>query len=131
MREAASGNEAHQQRLEDAGRVHIVAQRGMHIHLGALKTARHLAFTRTPSVVCHGKVHSTPCKGLHSVEELGQRTVGAHSGFALAEHAVPENGKLHGIRPVVHQEQQPTKQKREHSLGTVGIKATHRSARAE
>ena len=46
------------------------------------------------------------------MEELGQCLVSGHGGFTLDEHAVAassrhDGGELHGLGPVVEQEEQP------------------------
>ena len=101
-----SGAHQRQQRAQHARRVHVVAQRAVHLHLGALKSPRQLALAAQP-----GELRSAapgPQQRLDGVEELAERAVRRHRLLALHEGACTalQRSELHGLRPVMQQEEE-------------------------
>ena len=107
----AAHTASYQQSAERTGRIHVIAQRRVHVRLGRLECCGEVSLPVAPGVLRARQVTACALQRLDSVEELGQRLVGYNGGLALDKHAIARSHgrKLHGLHPVVKQEQQPAR----------------------
>ena len=111
MPRQAAHTASYQQSAERTGRIHVIAQRRVHVRLGRLQCCSEDSLPVAPGVLRARQVTACALQRLDSVEEIGQRLVGYNGGLALDKHAITRSHgrKLHGLHPVVKQEQQPAR----------------------